>query len=170
MNGLSGNIPPNAVGGQVPARITASLHAASDATRLLTVRDLDEMDGARNNESWIQDDFTVEKRFHFVPAANLLVTIPLTNDRLVLGRIDVRQALDKFGRDYLVVTTRSKLCATAGETFNHQNEAFSKAGGIRYTVKQGPDGLTVSETGETTWLPPKGAAIGMVGPATIISW
>ncbi|MFI5459892.1 MAG: S1C family serine protease [Isosphaerales bacterium] len=167
INGLSGNIAPHAGGGTVSARITASVHAASDGIRLLTVRDLDEMDGAKNNESSTQDDFTVEKRFHFVPAANLLVTIPFTNDRLVLRRLDIRKALDKLGTDYLVVTTPSNLYATAGKTLDHQIEALSKAGGIRCTVAQGPDGLTVSPTGKLTWLSPKSPASGDVVTAVV---
>jgi len=167
INWLSGNTAPNAGGGTVSARVTASVHAAGDGIRVLTVRDLDEMNGARNNESFIQDDFTVEKRFHFVPAANLLVTIPFTNDRLVLRRLDVRKALDQLGGDYLVVTTASNLYATAGKTFNHQIEALSKAGGIRYTVAQGPDGLTVSPTGKVTWLEAKSPASGDVVTAVV---
>jgi hypothetical protein len=118
------------------------------------------MGSAINNESSIQDDFTVEKRFHFLPAANLLVTVPFTNDRPVLRRLDIRKALDKLGGEYLVVTTPSILWATAGNTFSHQIEALSKAGGIRYTVTQGPDGLTISSTGKLEWLPPKSAAGG----------
>jgi hypothetical protein len=83
------------------------------------------------------------------------VIIPFSNDRLVLRRLDVRKALDKLGGDYLVVTSASNLRATVGKSFIHQIEAFSKAGGIRYTVAQGRDGLTVSQSGNLTWLPPK---------------
>ena len=167
INGLSGNTAPHGGRGTDYARLTASVHAAGDGTRLLIVGDLDEMDGARINESSIQDDFTVEKRFHFVPAANLFVTIPFANDRLVLRRLDIRKALDKLGADYLVVTTPCNLYATAGTTFNHQIEAFAKAGGIQYTVGQGPDGLTVSPTGKLTWLPPSSSASGDVVTAVV---
>ena len=65
--------------------VTASVHSAADGTPLLIVKDLDELEGTRPNESWIKDDFTVEKRFHLIPAANLLITIPYTNDRLVFS-------------------------------------------------------------------------------------
>jgi hypothetical protein len=73
----------------------------------------------------------------------------------MLRRLDVRKALDKLGGDYLVVTSPSNLYATAGESFSHQIDAFSKAGSIRYSLAQGPDGLTVSQSGNLTWLPPK---------------
>ena len=89
------------------------------------------MNGANSNESSIQDDFTVDKRFHFVTAANLFVTIPYTNDRLVLRRLEIRKALDKIGGDYLVVTSPSNLHATPGKSFSHQIEALSKGGSIQ---------------------------------------
>jgi hypothetical protein len=150
VSGLGSSAATNA-----SARTTVSIHSTSDGMRLLSISDLNEMDGAKLNESWLQDDFTVEKRFHFVPAANLLVTVPFTNDRLVLRRLDIRKAMDKIGGDYLVVTSPSVLHARAGKSFSHQIEALSKAGGIRYTVAQGPDGLTVSPTGMLAWRPPK---------------
>jgi hypothetical protein len=37
-------------------------------------------------EEWIKHDFTFDKRVHLVPEARLLITIPASNDRLVLHR------------------------------------------------------------------------------------
>jgi hypothetical protein len=42
---------------------------------------------------WDRDAFGTDKRIHFIPAAKLLSTIPATNDRLVLQRVDVEVAL-----------------------------------------------------------------------------
>ena len=69
--------------------------------------------------------------------------------------LDRGKALDKLGGNYLVVTTTSNLYATAGKALNHQIEALSKGATSDYTVAQGPDGLTVSPTGNVTWLPAK---------------
>jgi hypothetical protein len=151
VRGLSDNRSPN----QPAGAVTVSVHEANDGTRLLTARDLGEMSGMGNNEAWIPDDFTVEKRFHFVPAARLLVTIPPTNDQLVLRRLDIDKALDQLGVDALTVTTPSNLHAKVGRLLQHQIEARSKSGGIRYTLAKGPDGLTLSPTGKLTWTPPK---------------
>jgi WD40 repeat protein len=151
INGLNQNRSPNS-----PATaVTASVHAASDGTRLLTVQQLDEMKGVGNSEAWIADDFTNEKRFHLIPAARLLITIPPTNDRLVLRRLDIEKALDQLRVDTLIVTTPSNLHAEAGKVLHHRIEARSKAGGLRYALADGPDGLTVSPTGELTWTPPR---------------
>jgi hypothetical protein len=51
-----------------------------------------------DNEETIQHDFTLDKRFHFLPQAKLLIVIPPTDDRLVLHRIDVDAALEKISR------------------------------------------------------------------------
>jgi hypothetical protein len=110
----------------------------------------------------------VEKRFHLVPAANLLITIPFTNDRLVLRRLDIGKALDQLGGNYLIVTTPSNLYAGAGKMLVHQIEARAKAGGLRYALTQGPDGMTVSPDGKLSWLPPKGAADGEVVTAVVV--
>ena len=64
IQGLGGNSPHRTGSATTTAKVMASVHSAADGTRLLTVRDLDEMNGANQNESFIQGDFTLEKRFH----------------------------------------------------------------------------------------------------------
>ena len=86
------------------------------------------MSGAGDNESSIQGDFTVEKRFHLVPAANLLITIPFTNDRLVLRTLDIGKALDELGGDYFFVTSPSNLHTKADKAVHHQIEARFQSG------------------------------------------
>lgn len=140
--------------------VTAVIHSTDDGARLLTINGLDEMNGEPPNEAVITHDFTVEKRIHLIPAARLLITIPFSNDRLVLRRLDLRKALERQGRDYLIITSQSRLHSRAGEPLSHQIEAFSKAGGIHYALTQGPDGLTVTPEGKLNWLPPKGRADG----------
>ena len=55
---------------------------------------LDEMSGV-GAEQWIKHDFTIDKRYHLIPQAKLLITIPLSNDRLVLRRIDLKVEVGK---------------------------------------------------------------------------
>jgi WD40 repeat protein len=40
------------------------------------------------SENWIKHDFTFDKRIHLIPDAQLIVTIPSSNDQLVLRRLD----------------------------------------------------------------------------------
>ena len=154
IDGLNNNTPGGNTAGN-DSRVKVSIHTAGDGARLLSLRHCDEMGGTRPNESSIEDDFTVEKRFHFVPSANLLVTIPFTNDRLVLRSVDVGKALDNLGSDFFFVTTPARLYAQAGKPFEHQIDGRSKAGGLRYALAQGPDGVTVDPAGKLTWPAPK---------------
>ena len=134
--------------------MTATIHATGDGTRLLTVHGLVEMAGLDRNDLFIESDFTVDKRFHLVPAAHLLITIPPSNDRLVLRRLDVEEALGRAG-DFLVVAALPALAVTPGQKLEHQIVARSKKGGLTYAVANGPDGLAVTADGKITWLVPK---------------
>jgi WD40 repeat protein len=138
--------------------VTISVHSACDGTRLFTIGGVDEIRGSNPRNLPDTGDFTLEKRFHYVPAANLLISIPFTNDQLVVRRLDLRTSLDKVAKDYLLVTSSPQLYATADQPLNHQIEALSKAGGLRYTLTQGPEGLTVSPAGALSWTPPKSLA------------
>ncbi len=60
---------------------------------LFRITGLDEMAAVRGDESTIAGELTMEKRFHLIPAPNLLITVPDTDDRLVLRRIDVAKAI-----------------------------------------------------------------------------
>ena len=141
-----------------PGAVTASVHAAGDGSRLLTVYGLDEMAGTVKMEDWFPDDVTTDKRFHLVPAAHLLITIPPANDRLVLRRLELDAALSRPGGDRLIVVSPPNLDATTGQTFEHRIIARSKQGGVTYTMASGPDGLKVSPDGRLTWTVPQGLA------------
>jgi hypothetical protein len=45
----------------------------------------------------MKHDFTFDKRVLLIPQAKLLITIPTSNDRIVLHRIDLEDALEKAG-------------------------------------------------------------------------
>ncbi len=100
-------------------------------------------------------DFTIEKRFHLVPQAGLLITIPNSNDRLVLRRLDLDDALTQAAKDYLAVAGLRSLNASPGDKIATSVVAKSKKGGITCNLADGPDGMTVAPAGEITWSVPK---------------
>ena len=55
----------------------------------MTVAGLDEMTGVLQQGDIVRDGISLENRYYIVPAAKLLVTIPPTNDRLVLRRVEI---------------------------------------------------------------------------------
>jgi len=138
-----------------PDAVTLSIHAAGDGTRLLTVYGLDEMSVAARYSDWFQGDLTTDKRYHFVPAAGLLITIPPTKDRLILRRLEIDKALHQVGVDDVFVTSPLLISVTAGDELDHQIVARSKNGVTKYTLTKGPDGLTVSADGKLKWLVPR---------------
>jgi hypothetical protein len=92
----------------------------------------------------------------------VLVTIPGTNDRLVLQRFDLEEALDKLGVDYLFVTSTPPTHVKSGSRFEYTVAVKSKKGGVTYRLDSGPDGMSVSPTGVITWNVPADMASGSV--------
>jgi hypothetical protein len=99
-----------------------------------------------------------DKRVHLLPAMNLLVTIPATNDRLLLYRFDLDDLLAKADVDYLFVTSQPPPRAVRGETLSYQVVVRSRKGGVRYQLAGGPEGMVISAAGKVTWAVPAGFA------------
>ena len=149
--GLNGSLPNQPRPVAKPGSVTASIHATGDGARLLTVLGLDEMAGLDRNDLFATTNFTIDDRFHLVPAANLLITIPPENDRLVMRRLDLGEALDKVGGDYLAVAALPALIVTPGQKVERTIVARSKAGGLTYSLANGPKGLSVTPEGGIVW-------------------
>jgi predicted Zn finger-like uncharacterized protein len=92
-----------------------------------------------------------DKRVHLIPDAKLLVTIPNTNDRLIVRRFDLDELLAKADVDYLFVASQPPLGVKAGEKLTYQVAVKSKKGGVKYKLESGPPGMAVSGTGLLTW-------------------
>jgi hypothetical protein len=151
---------------EIPAPpVTASVHATGDGSRLLDIHGLDEMSLEIKDVDWMrvrkesyETDFTLDKRFHLIPQAHLLVTIPWTNDRLVVRRLDIEAALDRAPGNYLVVTSAPLVGVRAGEKLEHQVVARSKRGAIEYALDSGPADLSVAPDGKLFWTVPQALA------------
>ncbi len=161
-----GGLPAKAYDPNWPHRpggaVTAAVHAARDGSRLFSICGLDEMADPDNKADWYQDDFTPDKRFHLVPAAGMLITIPLSNDRLVLRGLKLRGSVEGAGTDRLVVVSRPDVAAVAGQKLVHQIVARSNKGGITFELARGPEGLAVAPDGTVAWMVPAGQKEGEV--------
>lgn len=60
----------------------------------------------------------------------------------------------------ILISGRTSLHSRAEKPFRGQIEALSKAGGVRYTINEGPDRLCASADGKRSWMPPKELADG----------
>jgi hypothetical protein len=138
-------------GGSISVRLTR------DNAPLLIITGLDEMVGVTGrDQGLVNDRISVEKRFHLVPAAKLLVTIPTSNDRLVLRRLDIGESLARLPVDFLVVTSPPVLAAKAGQFLQYRIGVLSRHGRITWTLDHGPEGLSVSSDGVVSWRVPHG--------------
>ena len=130
---------------------TVSIHMAGETRPLVTLNDIELPKGINQ---WAREAFGMDRRILLIPSAKLLITIPETNDKLVLHRFDLDAALDKAGIDYLFVTSRPPASAARGALLKYQLAVRSKQGGLKYKLDSGPKGMTVSPTGLLTWQVP----------------
>ncbi|HZY83323.1 MAG TPA: hypothetical protein VFE78_00720, partial [Gemmataceae bacterium] len=105
----------------------------------------------------LNDPLALDKRGYFIPDAKLLVHVPLSNDRLILRRLDVEAGLEKSGIDYLFVVSHAPTKARRGATYRYRLAVKSKKGGVKYKLESGPPGMKVSDAGLVTWAVPAGA-------------
>jgi len=133
------------------ALIVVEVYSAASDRRLFDVTGLDEMGGPTGVE------LAPDARYHLIPAARLLVTLPPENDRLLVRRLDILRELNRLGVDEIVVTSPPAVRAVAGERFRHRVKAYAK-GGVDFERSAGPEGLSVLPAGELRWEVPQGAA------------
>jgi hypothetical protein len=101
--------------------------------------------------AWDREAFTNDKRIHLIPRAKLLVTIPATNDQLILHRFDPDEALEKSRIEYLFVTSQPVTMAKKGTLYKYLVTVKSKKGGIRYNLDSAPPEMKLSAAGELAW-------------------
>ena len=92
-----------------------------------------------------------DKRLHLNPRAKLLVSIPTTNDKLVLRRFDLDELLAKSETDYLFVASMPPLQAEPGEIYKYELEVKSRRGGVKTKLESGPEGMKLSAEGKLAW-------------------
>jgi hypothetical protein len=129
----------------------AAVYLSTDARPLVALKDVD---WPLNMNEWDRERFGNDRRIHFLPEARLLITIPSTNDKLVLHKLDVDAALEKSGIDYLFVTSRPPSAARKGQVFTYQLAVKSKKGGVTCKLDSGSEGMTVSKAGLVRWAVP----------------
>jgi len=143
--------PPQGTAKPAPGAVLA----ADSGQPLVSLPELPEMEDVVTSQ-WRTDAPTPDKRFHFIPQANLLVTIPSSNDRLVLRQFDLRAELRKTGIEYLIVVSSPPPTARPGDVYQYQLEVESARGNVQYKLVRGPNQMQVSPTGRVTWRVPVG--------------
>ncbi len=128
-----------------------SVHLGGDKQPFATLPGIELPDDIN---AWDREAITTDQRVHLIPAAKLIMTIPVTNDKLVLHRFDPEEALEKSGLDYLIVTSQPPATVKRGTEFRYQVVVKSKKGGVKFKIESGPQGMIVSDKGLVTWTVP----------------
>jgi hypothetical protein len=142
--------------------VQASIHALSNHQKLLT------MDEPLFNidrfvfGGWDEGNLTLDKRIWPIPGAKIIVTVPTTNDTLVIRRLDPEAALEASGIDYLFVASAAPTEARVAATWEYPVAVRSKRGDAGFKLEIAPDGMAVDDRGRITWTPKEAGSFSVV--------
>lgn len=129
-----------------------SLYTTGDKRLLVSFTEFDELNDPQETPFNRFNSLSIDKRVHFFPTANLLVTVASTRDQLVLRRLEVTAALEKAGIDYLYVASLPPPPAAArGSKFTYAIAVQSRQGRLQFALDSGPEGMTLSADGKLQW-------------------
>jgi len=135
-------------------RATVNVHTGSAAEPMLSVSDLTLRPGDYS-DFHAQSRLTLDRRVFFFPDEKLIVTLPQSNDMLVLNDLDVEEELEKTGDAFLFVVSRPPQYIKKGRRFEYQLDVKSDAGGIQYKMDSGPSGMRINDEGLVSWRAPR---------------
>ncbi len=129
----------------------ASLLIAGQKTPLVILRDLDVTGPGLVVES---PKLSLAQRILDLPNYGMLITIPDTNNALVLHKIDIDKLLEKSGIDYLLVASSPVTTAVKGKNYAYALQVKSKQGSVTFKLDSGPEGMAIDKDGKLTWKVP----------------
>ena len=100
--------------------------------------------------SWARHDFTLDKRVFYIQQADQVISIPYTNDKLIVQPFNLKEALDRTNSTYLFVSSTPPVWFEKGTTFRYAIQAHCKRGTVEMELASGPPGMTVSGN-ELVW-------------------
>ncbi len=133
--------------------VKPSLYTLGRETQLVNAPDL-KLGATKDNASWSRGDFSLDKRVHYVVAANQIISIPFTNDKLIVQPFDCRAEMEKADIDYLFVLSVPQRTVRQGEDFRYPIEVATNAGAPKFEVNSGPEGMAVDDEGLVRWKVP----------------
>ncbi len=108
------------------------------------------------HQEFTKSSFTLDKRIVFAPNLGYILFTPLTSDRLIHRKFDLKDLLDKSGKEYLLVTSSAPTRAKAGSQWQYPITALAKTGTLSYSLQAAPEGMKLTPEGLLTWKIPAG--------------
>ena len=98
----------------------------------------------------------INARAYLLPRLEVLITLPDSNNEVVMRRFRLAELLKEAGREYLLVNSQPPLTtAKLGQTWTYASQVLSSQGGLKYTLDSPPARMQVSAAGVVTWTPEK---------------
>lgn len=136
------NLGPKPFAGMKPA-----LYEFSSDVRLVNLPDLSLGDGPQNPLTKL----TLDKRVIFSWEANQLVSIPFSNDRILVQRFDPIDRLISTDSDFFFVYSTPPREFIRGQRYQHIVEVATSRAGAQFELTAGPEGMRINESGVLTW-------------------
>ncbi|WP_020473052.1 YncE family protein [Zavarzinella formosa] len=100
-----------------------------------------------------KNDVSLTESVLFIPRAGLLTVLSPSRDKLNLIPVDLDQAMDDSGMDYLLVTSQPPRTYSSGREFRYPVRVRSRAGKLMFNLESGPAGMKVAPDGTISWKP-----------------
>lgn len=107
------------------------------------------------NPRKLKDLLPMEKRVHYIPQADQVVTVPYTDDGLRIVPFSLTNELRKSNKPYLFASSVAPHSCFRELKLDYQLEVESSSQSITYELSAGPKGMTLSETGRLEWQVPE---------------
>ena len=133
--------------------VKPTLHTISSDGRLIDAPPL-QLGTSKENASWSRGDFTLDKRVHYIIAANQLITVPFSNDKLVIQPFDCQKEMEKADLDYLYVTSIPPRSVQPNDHFQYALEVVTNGGSPKFELSSGPKGMSIDAQGVVHWKVP----------------
>ena len=141
-----------------------AIYTVADRTRLIDLDPMPELvPEGRPGGIGYGDVLSVSERIFLAPQHERLVTLASSRDRLVSRRFDLIAALDRAGIDYLFIDSVPPTIAEPGRTYRYRIQVRSRAGGVKFTLDSGPEGMVLTRDGVLEWDAPNQVEPGRSG-------
>ena len=140
---------PNYAGIDDPLQTRAVVRVVDSVQYLARLPELElgKLDSAAASQT--PSDFTLDKRVFYIHQIGQVVSIPYTNDRLIVQPFDLQKSLVDI-HNYLIVLSTPPVWFEKGTTFRYSMQAMARRGAVEMKLASGPPGMTMIGR-EITW-------------------
>lgn len=135
------------------------LHIFGQKNRIVFLPDLKLGEPPEKRYNSPYDDFTIDKRVIYDPDSGQLISIPYTNDRLIVYNFNFIEKMEESNLDYFYVISTPPSEFQEGQTYQYDMQLISKHGGLEYELSNSPKGMTIDSNGRINWKIPSDFSI-----------